>query len=169
MFKHTFMTILASLGLAACTTGTTAPEAAAPVAPDPATNQAPAGELDMWARVGELPAQTVTKDSCGLFLWANLPKRTLVFFTSNQTNRAQVMFGGKERTLPLIAANGDSMLGHFSIQHYEDSQLKVTVSFDAEAKDGLRDGAIIRNGTWRIEEKGGWELILPVAGLIGCN
>lgn len=169
MFKHTFMTVFASLGLAACTTGTPAPDAAAPSVPEAAAKQAPAGELDMWARIGELPPQSVAKDSCGLFLWANLPKRTLVFFTSNQANSAQVMFGGEERTLPLVAADGDSMLGHFSTQHYEDSQLKVTVSFDAEAKDGLRDGAIIRKGTWRIEEKGGWELILPVAGLIGCN
>ena len=127
------------------------------------------GERAMWARLGGLAPQTIAPDTCGLFLWAEIPQRTLVFFADGQVPSGRIMFDGKQLDMPLGSADGVAFLGHFAKQVYEDEALTVTVSFQAELKEGLRGGAVIREGTWRIREKGGWELILPVAGLIGCN
>jgi len=126
-------------------------------------------DLRLWSRIGGLPSQTVEADSCGLFLWASMPKRTLVFFADNLSGNAKLMYNGQQRSLPRLMARGDVLLGHFSEQTFEDETLRVSVSYRAEVKEGLRGGAIIREGTWRIAEKTGWELIIPVAGLIGCN
>lgn len=129
----------------------------------------PSTDIGLWVRIGNLPAQIVKPGSCGLFLWATMPKRTLVFFSDNQTSDSALMFNGEQKTLPLTQANGQAILGHYSQQTYKNEALTVMVSFEAEIKEGLRDGAVIREGTWRIQEKSGWEIIMPVVGLIGCN
>ncbi|MCJ9430055.1 hypothetical protein [Kordiimonas marina] len=133
--------------------------------------QAPAhreDEASLWAHLGSLPGQKVPPHSCGLFLWANIPNRSLVFFADNSTPTGTIMYDGKPVKLPLVAATGTSMLGLFSDLHYETDHLSLTVSYSAQTRPGLSDGVVVTGGTWRLREKGGWELVLPVVGLIGC-
>lgn len=126
-------------------------------------------ELVLLSRIGNLPRQNLAENSCGLFLWANMPRRTMVFFADNISAQATVMLDGSEMIIPLTKTRGDSVYGLFSTLTYENAGYTVTVSYEAEIRDGLRNGAVVRKGTWRIVEKDGWEVILPVSGLIGCT
>jgi len=162
--------LLVSVGLTACGTANldSASQEPATTASTP-QNRKPGNSEDLWSRVGALPAQRVPPGSCGLFLWANMPERTLVYYSDNKTAESHIQLDGRQVALPRFEASGGSLLGHFFRQSFKNEQLLLTVSFKAEIKEGLNQGAIVRGGALRIQETSGWEIVAPVAGLIGCN
>lgn len=165
--KALIFSLLFSVGLSAC--ATTSPDSVPPEATVTVKASQNGDTRDLWSRVGAVPAQRVLPGNCGLFLWANMPERTLVFYTDSKASMGIIQLDGQRVILPRIEASGESILGHFFRQSFENDQLLVTVSFNAEIKEGLNKGAIVREGTWRIQEKSGWEIVAPIAGLIGCN
>ncbi len=79
------------------------------------------------------------------------------------------MLNGQQTKLPRFGAYGNSLFGLFSEQSYKSDALEVSISYRAEIKEGLTKGALIKDASMRIIETNGWEIIIPVAGLIGCN
>jgi len=165
--KTLIILTLFSMGLSACSS--TAPDNKPPKVETTASFPKKKNEGDLWSRIGAVPAQRVLPGNCGLFLWANMPERTLVFYADNKTSVGIIQLDNQRVALPRIEASGKSILGQFFHQSFENEQLRVTVTFNAEIKEGLNKGAIVREGTWRIQEKSGWEIVAPIAGLIGCN
>ena len=170
MPKSLILFLLVSIGLAACSGQGQHPSSQESLVLDSSRNDRnDVSSADLWSRIGALPAQRVPPGSCGLFLWANMPDRALVFYSDNATSTGAIQLDGQQIILPRSEAMGETRLGQFLRQTFENDQLLVAVSFHAEVREGLSKGAIVREGTLRIEEKSGWEIVAPVAGLIGCN
>ena len=126
-------------------------------------------EMNRWSQHVALPQQTVQAGSCGLFLWANTAKRALVFYASDGMAQGTVMLDGKQTMIPRTQAHGETVFGHFSRQTYKNDALQITLSYRAEIREGLHKGAVVRDASMRVVEASGWEIVMPVAGLIGCN
>ncbi|UTW56519.1 hypothetical protein [Kordiimonas sp. SCSIO 12610] len=133
--------------------------------------EAPAvpADLRLITRIGELPAQPLIEKGCGLFLWASLPERKLVFYTDTENQTALMSLDNLQTRLSNNQASGLSYLGIAGDQAFSGSGLNVRLSFTAQQTKGFTGGAIVRQATLRLKDNEGWEVVMPVAGLIGCN
>ncbi|WP_374764940.1 hypothetical protein [Yunchengibacter salinarum] len=138
-------------------------------APPPAPDATAEGDTDLLNRLGALERQQLNEGRCGMFLWAAMPTRKLVFFTESENAAAHMVLDGKTRALPRDKASGDPVFGLFPHQRYTHERTVITVDVTPEPRQDLKDGAVIRRGTLRLRERGGWEAVLPVAGMIGCR
>ncbi len=179
--KHALLPILAVLSLAACA-GTDPDQGTQPVVNAPQKNQsfqeleaktptAPTVAIDerLISRVGALPPQQLDENSCGLFLWANLPKRTLVFHSKSNTTNGVMMLDGSVKNLTRTSGEGQPFAGFFTEQSLTIGDTNVKLQFIPEQEKGFTDGAIIRRASVRMSDGTGWEVVMPVAGLIGCR
>jgi len=144
------------------------PLAARPAQPSRAPQGLPAGDLTM--RLGTLPAQKMDAGSCGLFLWSRGDRRELLLFSGggNAVN-ARVMFDGTIVTAPRTLADGASVLGQFERQTFQAGGLNIELTSTFERRPGLGRGALVPQGSMRLTQTDGWELVVPVVGLVGCQ
>ncbi|MDX2223656.1 MAG: hypothetical protein SFV21_12960 [Rhodospirillaceae bacterium] len=139
------------------------PEPAA--APEPTPESATALE----ARIGELPAQSLRKGKCGLFLWTRTVDRKLVFFAESGDTSARMPIDGRQQYIPRVNAEGESVLGQPAQQAYVWRDLRVDVAIQFERRAGLARGAVVPQGTLKVSGRDGWEYLLPVGGLVACE
>lgn len=126
-------------------------------------------DLRIISRIGKLPAQPLLQKGCGLFLWASLPERTLVFYTDSEKETALMTLDNRQTSLHRENVSGLTYAGLAGDQTFAGPDLNVKLSFTAEQTKGFTNGAIVRQATLRLRDQKGWEVIMPVAGLIGCN
>jgi hypothetical protein len=149
----------AILALAGCVTdGGPAPVTQAQVA-------APAVET---REIGTLSPRKLAAGECGMFLWSKAADRSLVFFNT-RGGAGQMMLDGREVKLVRAAADGAEVLGQFESQTFRHDQLSIELQIQFERRPGLARGAIIPQGALRLKRDDGWEYILPVGGLVGCE
>ncbi len=145
---------LSAMILAGCTTISAAPA--------PKSTSA-TGEV----RFGALAPRKVVRGQCGLFLWANGPERRLVFYGSAE-GEGRAMLEGREVVLQRGRADGAEVLGQFERQDYTDGAYQLHMQTTFERRPGLDRGAVVQ-GTLRLTQAGGWELVQPVGGLVACE
>lgn len=145
--------VLATSGLAA------ASPALAEAAP------APTGGL----RLEALPTQTLATGQCALFLWARTTPPRRVFMALQDPAVARIRIKGRSVDLPRTAAEGESAYGHSPMQRYEGEGITLTMSIQMDARSGLVGGAVIPTGSLEYRDAEGWETIIPVAGMVGCQ
>lgn len=152
----------------------TTPKPASVITSNDLVQQAPEApsvpiDIRLISRIGELPAQPLIEKGCGLFLWASLPERKLVFYTDTETSTALMSLDNIQTALPKEQASGLSYVGIPGEQTFKGSGLSVKLNFTAQQTKGFTGGAIVRQATLRLKDAEGWEVVIPVAGLIGCN
>jgi len=167
MFRHFFSIAFITVLLAACSQPSKLVESQ--TIPRSATGPDSGVVPSDWSQHVALPRQTIEEGSCGLFLWANTQEKTLIFYASNKEVQGHVMLNGQQTKLPRLGAYGNNLFGLFSEQSYKSDALEVSISYRAEIKEGLNEGALIKDASMRVIDAAGWEMVLPVAGLIGCN
>lgn len=121
------------------------------------------------ALIGELRPQSLNAGQCGLFLWSRSEQRSLVFFGLGNRSEGRMMIAEQEVSLRRTEAEGQMSFGHFPQQTYERGDIAVRLSLDIEPRPNLAGGAVVPNGSLRFEQKGGWNLVMPVGGLIACQ
>ena len=143
--------------VAGCAATTSSPQ-------PPATQQVAASDGEF----GRLAARKLSKGSCGLFLWTKSSDRKLVFF-STPNGGASVVLGGAEVELERSAVEGAEVLGLYERQTFirPNERLQVTVGF--ERRPGMDRGVVVPQGSLRLVRPDGWEMILPVGGLVACE
>lgn len=151
--------ILAALCLGACTTAPVASSGAAPRA---------AADLANDRAIGTLTPRKLAAGECGMFLWAKTAERNLVFFNTRGGD-GQMMLSGRETKLTRIAADGAEVLGQFETQTFKHEDMSIELQIQFEQRPGLARGAVIPQGALRLKRDDGWELFVPVGGLVGCE
>ena len=143
--------------VAGCATTTPSPQ------PPAAQQAAVSGD-----EFGRLAARKLNKGECGLFLWTKSSDRRLVFF-SRPNGTALVVLGGAEAELERSAVEGAEVLGLYERQTFTraNERLQVTVGF--ERRPGMDRGVVVPQGSLRLVRLDGWEMILPVGGLVACE
>lgn len=159
--KKTSLTVLAvtTLALGACATDSAAPQLAKPSAAiTPAAGR----------EIGTLSPRKLAAGECGMFLWSKAPDRSLVFFNA-LGGAGHIVLGGREIEIARAAADGAEVLGQFENQTFRHEGLSIELRIQFERRPGLTRGAIIPQGALRLKRDDGWEYILPVGGLVGCE
>jgi hypothetical protein len=121
------------------------------------------------AVLGELPAQSLRKGECGMFLWSRTEDRKLILFSRGNDDGAIVMLEGREQNIPRVATDGRVVLNYSEQQSYVWRGYALQVKVDFEQRQGIGRGAIIPNGTIRMSRRDGWEYVVPVGGLLACE
>jgi hypothetical protein len=155
------MTLSSGVAGAACVVlcAAAAPPARAETAP------APTGGLPLEA----LPTQTLAGGQCALFLWARTTPPRRVFMASQDPAVARIRIDGRSLDLPRAGAEGESAYGHAPVQRYEGQGITLTVRIEMDARSGLIGGAVVPSGSLEYRDAKGWEIIIPVAGMVGCQ
>lgn len=154
---------LAALLLGGCAT----PGGDAPPPPVPPASTPPASATAQ-PHLGTLAPRKLAAGECGMFLWARTAERNLVFFNT-RTGAGRAVLGGREVELARASVSGAEILGQFETQTFAYEGLVVEVQVQFERRPGLARGAIIPQGALRMRRDDGWEYVLPVGGLVGCE
>lgn len=150
------------LGVAACSSAGRSSRGDEPARP---------GIIDAGAfQFEELPAQPLNAGSCGMFLWGqSAGEPVFVLAAYAQPAEARVRIDGRDRTLRRTGAEGESASGHFERQTYTDRGVSITIDVEFAADRTMVDGVALERATMRVVDGDGWETIIPVGGLIGCQ
>lgn len=154
-------TSLAEAMAAACAVAVCVAASSAWAEPAPA----PTGGLPLEA----LPTQTLASGQCALFLWARTTPPRRVFMALQDPAVARIRIDGRSLDLPRTAAEGESAYGHAPVQRYEGEGIILTITIQMDARSGLVGGAVVPTGSMEYRDARGWETIIPVAGMVGCQ
>ena len=150
---------LISLALSGCATDGAVPQARKASAASAASDS---------REIGTLSPRKLAAGQCGMFLWSKAPDRSLVFFNA-RGGVGHIVLGGREIEIARAAADGDEVLGQFENQTFRHEGLSIELRIQFERRPGLARGAVIPQGALRLKRDDGWEYILPVGGLVGCE
>ena len=120
-------------------------------------------------RFQPLEPQPMAPGACGLFLWAQSAQQPIMVLAAFAAPaEARVKLRDRESVLRRTAAEGEARYGHYEMQTYSDGRLTlvVDVTFGAAPMQG---GARIEHGIIRVTDRDGWQAIVPVGGLVGCE
>lgn len=131
----------------------------------PSWAQEPSGEV-VLERINR---QSLDPGQCGLFLWSRGDNPTFVFVSYNEPSLARVRIDGQSRALERDRFSGESVLGHFERQVFEDSRVVLTVDIKVDEGRPIQDGAVVQSGTITARTRRGWETVTPVGGMIACE
>ncbi|CAN1558664.1 hypothetical protein MCEMIH16_02531 [Caulobacteraceae bacterium] len=126
---------------------------------------APTGVLPLEG----LPTQTLASGQCALFLWARTTPPRRVLMALQDPAIARIRLDGKSLDLPRVAAEGEALYGHFPVQRFEGEGVSVSVTIQMDARSGLVGGVVVPAGWLEYRDRKGWETIVPVAGMVGCQ
>jgi hypothetical protein len=131
---------------------------------------------EAWAQepTGEVVLERINRQSldpgqCGLFLWSRGDNPTFVFVSYNEPSLARVRIDGQSRAIERERFSGESVLGHFERQVFEDSRVALTVDIKVDESRPIQDGAVVQAGTITARTRRGWETVTPVGGMIACE
>ncbi len=116
-----------------------------------------------------LPTQALASGQCALFLWARTTPPRRVFMALQDPAVARIRINGRSVDLPRTAAEGESAYGHAPMQRYEGEGITLTMTIQMDARSGLVGGAVIPTGSLEYRDAKGWETVIPVAGMVGCQ
>ena len=139
---------------------------------DPATAQeaafVPLGADDIMARIGELPAQSLSDKECGLFLWLKREDTPLVYFQRANGN-AVMALDGPDARLTREAFDFPIAFQFFKEQQFSFADITVSLSIEPEELRTLQKGRKVPSGKIAVSTSEGWGASLPVAGVIACK
>lgn len=151
--------------LSACAATPEGGTSRAGIAEDPARAPEPGEGFD----IGALPPQRLEPGECGLFLFAPRPTPRFVFFSNATTGYARMLLDGEEVVLSRSAAEGEVFDQNFADTSYVAPaiglHLRVRVRPGAPAEGGTEIDA----GSLNLRRKGGWSVVIPVAGASTCQ
>jgi hypothetical protein len=117
----------------------------------------------------ELEPQPLEQGQCGLFLWSIGERPQLVLVAYDQPSGALIFSGGRERYLSRTAFGGEQSSGHFERQTFEGSGLTLRVELSWDGTRQVRDGSVVREAQITLTDREGWETVIPVGGMSGCQ
>lgn len=119
-------------------------------------------------QVGVLAPQSLNAGECGLFLWLRSSDRDLVLF-SGPDSTARMMINGQEVVMPRTSAEGAQVFAQFERQVFQGGRHTLHVDVRFERRAGMARGVVVPQGSVRLIDDGGWEMVMPVGGLVACE
>ncbi len=118
--------------------------------------------------IGMLSPQTLAAGECGLFLWSRSSERNLIMF-NGRDGMAHMVINGQSVKFPRLQAEGEQILGQFEKQTFQQSPYTLYIEVKFEKRAGISRGAVVPQGSLRMVSEGGWEVIVPIGGLVACE
>lgn len=117
----------------------------------------------------ELAPQRLEREQCGLFLWTVSERPELILVAFDNPTGAAIQVEGRERFLSRTQFGGERVAGVFERQTFEGAGLRVRVEVAFDPNRPVRDGAMVREGSIIATDREGWQTVIPVGGLSGCQ
>lgn len=117
----------------------------------------------------ELAPQRLEREQCGLFLWTVSERPELILVAFDNPTGAAIQVEGRERFLSRTQFGGERVSGVFERQTFEGAGLRVRVEVQFDPNRPVRDGAMVREGSITATDRDGWQTVIPVGGLSGCQ
>lgn len=128
--------------------------------------QLAAAQTAVPAPFAELPPQTLEAGSCALFLWDRASgKRIAMLGRTPPMMRA--IIDGRSTDLPAEAREGEPVFGFAPISRYRSANRSFEVRMTI--LPATAGGAVVRDGSLTVTASDGSAIVLPVAGLAGCQ
>lgn len=138
--------------LAACASGPSAKQAAGAGA----------------AAEGSLPAQTLAPGACGLFLWTqDEPRRFILFYPSDSATADAIVNG--QRTKLSIESRGGEVFTQFMTEMSFRTPAGNPVTLSLQPGEQIEGGRRVPVARMISQDREGWEIITPLAGLTACQ
>lgn len=124
-------------------------------------------------RLGPIGRQQLPARGCAAYLWqigggGGAP--TLVAMASADPAVLRLSIdGAPPADLPRVAQRGEGLLGLPAHADFRLAGVTASLTMTPVARADLRDGASIPQATLQIRHDGGDELVVPLAGLVGCR
>ena len=118
--------------------------------------------------IGAIPRQALPARGCAAYLWSAGPTRALVAMAGADPAQLRLSLGGTVTDLPRVAQRGGGLYGLSEINEYQAGGVSVTLELSIATRADLTKGAMVPQGTLRLDEEGKDSVVLPVGGLIGC-
>lgn len=119
--------------------------------------------------VGRLEPRRLDANECGLFLWERSNEPKLVLFSSNDAATAQMQINGREVSLGRISSDGVRFAGQFTEQTFRSQRGDLVANVSITQGEAISGGERVPSGTIRLTQNEGWEVVVSVAGLVGCQ
>ena len=144
--------------------------AAAPAQRSAAPGQEKSPVID-GLTIGAIPKQELPVGSCAVFLWTQTQTQSRALIAMMTATPATIRFapGGAVTDLVRVSQEGAGDFGFAATSQYLGGDLRVRVDIDIVKRGDLTDGAVVPQGTIRIDREGQDSVIVPVGGLIGCG
>ncbi|AGH47801.1 MULTISPECIES: hypothetical protein [Sphingomonadales] len=129
----------------------------------------PAAPVDDGIPLGTLPRQQLAAGQCALFLWKAGNEARLVLMARVDPPMARIAIGGQQMDLArtnIAAGDGGSM---FANAVYSDGTTTVTLDVRLEQRSTLQGGAVVTDGSLRLDRPDGESFVMPAAGLLACR
>jgi hypothetical protein len=120
-------------------------------------------------RFQPLDPQPMSSGACAMFLWAQVAQQpVLVLAAFAAPAEARVKLRDREVVLRRTGAEGEARHGHYEMQTFSDGRLTLVVDVEFGSAP-MQGGARIERGVIRVTDNQGWQAIVPVGGLVGCE
>ncbi len=150
--------------LASCETSASKSAAVAPPVPPLAPGE------ELLGRIETLPPQTLADGECGLFLWTRVGNDRLLAVFQRSTDSAILMqLKGKTVRLERDQADGRSFLGIQEHQIVKNLDVTAELTFSGDSVEAIAQGLQVKRASLRLTDRDGWDVAMPVAGLIACQ
>lgn len=114
-----------------------------------------------------LERQSLPERGCAAYLWS-VADRKLVAVAGADPARLRMALGGKPADLARVAQMGSGEFGLGGTGDYRLGDIAVRLEMTVTTRPDLTDGGGVPQGMLTIARSGADQVIVPVAGLIGC-
>jgi len=116
-----------------------------------------------------LPKQQLPAKGCAAFLWTLSGTQPMIAMASADPAQIRLSLAGTITDLPRISQQDDAGFGFSNSATYGSGDVTATLDMKVMARGDLKDGALVPEGTLRLDRKGQDGVVLPVVGMIGCT
>lgn len=106
----------------------------------------------------ELPPQKLIAGRCVIFLWTRSEPPRRIAMADETARTLLVHYRGKPLLLPSTGTGS-----------YAVGSLSITLDLDIVGREGLTEGAIVSQGSLRVDQTDRDSNVVPVGGIRGCQ
>jgi len=114
-----------------------------------------------------LAPQSLPERGCAAYLWS-VADRRMVAMVAADPARLRLALGGKPSDYTRVAQVGNGEFGLGGTGEYRLGDVNIRVEMTVVTRPDLTDGGSVPQGMLTIVRPGADEVIVPVAGMIGC-
>lgn len=118
--------------------------------------------------IGGLPPQSLPAQGCAAYLFSTGKTRMLAAMAGAEAGTLRLAINGSPTDLVRSGQSGSAGYGFAATTQYVGAGFSATLDLSLQTRRDLTQGAMIDQGTLRLDRAGEDTIILPVAGLIGC-
>jgi hypothetical protein len=118
--------------------------------------------------ISALPQQQLPAKGCAAFLWTRTASLALVAMATTDPASLRLAIDGKVADYPISAQNGIGGLGFSQVTEFKDHGVTATLQMTVTTDNNAPKNGSISDATLRIDRPGRDDLVVPLAGVIGC-